>query len=216
MKVDFEIELDDAEGQGIPADAVKPGQELAVALDADSGALRCTTAAGVALGSVPAAAARQLQGALRVTVRSVKKRPDAPDRLAAVQARAVPADGGATAGGAAAAGGGPQHQQAAGAAAAAAPPPDDPSGYAVTVAQLRRLAEDKDVVSTLQDPRLQELLLAIDGAGDREKALAAALEREPFRRFADGVLAALGGGGEGAGAGAAAAAAVSVVQQQQQ
>jgi hypothetical protein len=91
-KVDFDIEL--AADADISTDSVRPGQELNVAADeAAGGQLRCSTAGGVALGAVPAAAARQLYGALRVTVRSVKKRPDAPDKVAGIQARAVPADG---------------------------------------------------------------------------------------------------------------------------
>lgn len=218
MKVDFDIELVQDDEQGIPFDAVKAGQELTVTLDESSGAgvLRCATAAGVELGVVPASAARQLQGALRVTVRSVKKRPDAPEKLAAVQARAVPAaaadaakgGGGGSGSVAVGVGAGPQQQQQQEQQQgqqqqqpAPAARRDDPSGFAVTVSQLRRLADDRSVALTLQDARLQELLLRIDGAPDRERALEAALEQEPFRRFADSVLAALGDGEGGAGGG---------------
>jgi hypothetical protein len=66
-KVDFDIEL---------------------ATDADS-----STADGLVLGVMPESAARQLRGAIRVTVRSIKKRQDVPGKVLAIQARAVPADG---------------------------------------------------------------------------------------------------------------------------
>jgi hypothetical protein len=89
-KVDFDIEL--SAELDLPASSLRPGQELGVALDAESGELRVTTADGAALGRVPPAAARQLSSALRVTVRSVKKRADDPSKLAGVQARAVPAE----------------------------------------------------------------------------------------------------------------------------
>jgi hypothetical protein len=52
----------------------------------------------------------------------------------------------------------------------------------------RRAADDPATVLKLRDERLQQLLLKIDGAADREKALEQALEQEPFREFADSVL----------------------------
>ncbi|GBF90873.1 hypothetical protein Rsub_03727 [Raphidocelis subcapitata] len=186
-KVDFDVEL--GAEVDVPASSLKPGQELVVALDEESGELRVTTADGAALGVVPAAAARQLSGALRVTVRSVKKRADDPSKLAGVQARAVPAEAAA----------GPssqqqhQHQQQR-VGAAGEPHAEDPSGFAVTVSQLQRLAGDPATVLTLQDERLQQLLLQIDQAPDREKALSEALSQEPFRAFADSVTALLAEG----------------------
>jgi hypothetical protein len=91
-KVDFDIEL--ATDADISTDSVKPGQELSVAADkAAGGQLRCSTADGLVLGVMPESAARQLRGAIRVTVRSIKKRQDVPGKVLAIQARAVPADG---------------------------------------------------------------------------------------------------------------------------
>jgi hypothetical protein len=90
LKVDFDVVL--MQDATLAVDSVRPGQQLVVALDAESGQLQCSTADGLVLGTVPAAAARQLHGGIHVTVRSVKKDPVTPDRLAAVQARAVAAE----------------------------------------------------------------------------------------------------------------------------
>lgn len=92
-KVDFDIDI--AADADISADSVKPGHELSVAADEASGQLRCSTADGLLLGAMPPSAAQQLRGAIRVTVRSVKKQPDAPGKVAGIQARAVPLEAGA-------------------------------------------------------------------------------------------------------------------------
>jgi len=137
-KVDFDVII--AQDTDISVTSIKPGQELTVALDERSGSLRCCTADGALLGTVPDSVARQLHGGIRVTVRSVKKQVDAPDKVAGVQARAVPADPAAAAGRSAAAAASqaapqqPQRQQA-----APIVQPDDPSGFAVTVSQLQQL-----------------------------------------------------------------------------
>jgi hypothetical protein len=157
-KVDFDIAL--VQDADISVDSIKPGQELSVEFDESSGQMRCCTAAdGLLLGSVPDAAARQLHGSFRITVRSVKKKPDDALKVAGVQARAVAADGGGGGGGGAQQQQ-QQHTQHQQRQAAAAAQPDDPSGFAVTVSQLQRLGA---LVGLVSRPSLEASMAAVQG-----------------------------------------------------
>lgn len=70
----------------------------------------------------------------------------------------------------------------------AEPPADDPAGFTLTTTELERLAYNEEFRTTLGDKRLQELLLKIDSAPNREQALKQALEGADFREFADRML----------------------------
>eukprot|EP00878_Enallax_costatus_P005704 GHUV01005981.1.p1 GENE.GHUV01005981.1~~GHUV01005981.1.p1 ORF type:complete len:180 (+),score=37.87 GHUV01005981.1:185-724(+) len=165
-KVDFDLLLDTP----LSTSEIKVGQE--VTLQEQDGSWLCSLGSQ-ALGAVPPQAASDLRSHTNVkaTIRSLKRSSDDPNVVSSVQVRLnfLPAE---------------QPQPLAQAEA----PAEDPAGFTLTTTELERLAYNEDVRTTLKDTRLQQLLLKIDGAANREQALKQALELPQFREFADTML----------------------------
>lgn len=68
---------------------------------------------------------------------------------------------------------------------------------ALTAAQVSGLRGSAAVAAAARDPALQDVLRRVDGARDREAALAAELRDPRFAEFADLMLEAVGAGGAG-------------------
>ncbi|WIA09357.1 hypothetical protein OEZ85_008764 [Tetradesmus obliquus] len=167
-KVDFDIQLKDK----LPAASVKVGLAVQIGQDQDSGTWSCTAADNV-LGELPANVIASLrpQTPFTAVVRSVKRAADDPEAVSSVQIRLSYQTA-------------EQPQQL----VQAEPPADDPAGFTLTTTELERLAYNEEFRTTLGDKRLQELLLKIDSAPNREQALKQALESADFREFADRML----------------------------
>jgi hypothetical protein len=70
---------------------------------------------------------------------------------------------------------------------------EEEEGWILNQRQLSALRRSEKVIHALGDESLQKLLLEIDSADDRQKALAAAINSDPrFAQFADTILSAIG------------------------
>ena len=94
----------------------------------------------------------------------------------------------------------PVHAASAGAGGGGAVEPssgsDGPTfvpGGAVASSNVERLRQDPQIMNYLSDSRLQEVMRAIDSSKNREKALAAALERNPSFRVVMEQILSVGG-----------------------
>ncbi|KAG2429195.1 hypothetical protein HYH02_014128 [Chlamydomonas schloesseri] len=105
---------------------------------------------------------------------------------AALPSEAGPSAAGAAGGGGGGGGGGGDGSTGDGIAAA------DEAEYKLRREQYLALAGNPELRQLLSDPRLQGVLGRIDGAADREKALAAQLESPDFQGFVSQVLMSLG------------------------
>lgn len=171
-KVDFIFEAEPDK----PFKDVKVGQKLDLAQQED-GTWSCNREDGSVVCPVPAAAAGsiahcQRDGAVATAViRSVKRCQDKPGVAASIQIRINFATQGSA----------PRLQQA-------PAPADDPTGFSLTTTELEQLAYNDEIRKTLGDKRLQDVLLKVDGAANREQALQQAMDNPDFRDFADKML----------------------------
>lgn len=66
-------------------------------------------------------------------------------------------------------------------------------GGAVASSHVKRLCQDQQIMNYLSDSRLQDVMRTIDSSKNREKALAAALERNPSFRVVMEQILSVGG-----------------------
>eukprot|EP00877_Chromochloris_zofingiensis_P001161 jgi/Chrzof1/11045/Cz05g21170.t1 len=170
-KVDIHLEISDTAHD--VESSIKAGQVVLLKVDDESSALVCCTNSGTQLGAVPATYRDRIKrpAEAHATIRSVKRQ---ADKVTDILVRVVL--------------GSPASVSVAPAQHTDRDIPEDPSGYAVTVAQLTNLASNEDMAITLKDERLQQRILEIDNAPNREQALKIALQEGDFRQFADQVL----------------------------
>ncbi|PNH01719.1 hypothetical protein TSOC_012369 [Tetrabaena socialis] len=197
--------------------ALRVGQRLVVSHQEGEEAAHFSTEAGVHLAPLadPNLAARFPHP--KVIVRAIKREAGS-GAIQLLQLRLYRADaaagGGRPGGGGGACSAAPAASTQAGGAASGASGAAEGSAvgddceYKLRRQQYQALAESSELRSLLADPRLQDVLSRVDGAGEREKALALQLENPDFQPFVTQVLMSLDPGRVPATAATAAAVAM--------